>query len=155
MITELNGEHGKTFSYKTKIPIDVRIVAIVLYAIGLFQLACSCLLITGLARLGDKVQHLFFNIFTPSTELSISIFILCLGLVHLLCAWGLIRSRNFSWWLLLINEMYYLIVDIFLFRVHKLNALIGLGISIAIIIWLYFRRQLYNVSCKWGLKSSL
>ena len=54
MTTELNGEHGKTFIYKTKIPIDVRIVSIFLYAIGFFQLACSCLLITGRARLGKS-----------------------------------------------------------------------------------------------------
>ena len=150
MTTELNGKHSKVFPYKTKIPIDVRIVSIFLYAIGFFQLACSCLLITGMARLGDKVQHLFFNIFTPSTELSISIFVFCLGFIHLLCAWGLIRFRNFSWWLLLINDMYYIIVDGFLFQVHRLNALIGLGISIAIITWLFFRRQLYKVSLKQG-----
>jgi hypothetical protein len=148
MTTELNGEHSKVFSCKTKIPIDVRIVAYFLYAIGFFQLACSCLLITGIARLGDITNHLSFGISLPSAELSISILILCLGFIHLLCAWGLIRSRNFSWWLLLIKEMYYIIVGVFLFQVHRLNALIGLGISISIIAWLFFRRHLYNVGFK-------
>ena len=149
MANGLNGEHSKVCSHKTKIPIDVRIVAYFLYAIGFIQLVLSILLITGIGRLGDNhTRRVLFGIILLSSELDFTIYMLCLSFVHLLCGWGLIRKCKFIWWFTLIFQINYIIDGVFLFEQHKLVALIGLGIDIAIITWLCFRRQLYNVGFK-------
>jgi len=149
MTTELNGEHSKDFSYKTKIPIDVRIVAYFFYAVGFTQSAFGILLITGIGRLGENyTRQVFFGAVLLSTKLNFTIYMLCLGFAHFLCAWELIRRRKFGWWFTMVYHMYYIIEDIFLFQQHRLNVFIGFIISIAIITWLCFRRQLYNVGLK-------
>jgi len=151
MDTKTNSEQNEASSYRTKMPVDVRIVAYLLYAIGFFQLTVGCFLITGMGRLGTNyTRRVLFGTVLLYTELSHSIYTICLGFVHLLCAWGLIRGRKFSWWLLLIYYIYYIIDDVFLFQQHRPIALIGFGISIAIITWLCFRRQLYKVGLKQG-----
>ncbi len=149
MTTELKGKYIKTFSHKTKIPIDVRIVAYFLYAIGFIQLVFSILLITGIGRLGeDYTRRILFGTVLLSTKLNFTIYMLCLCFVHFLCAYKLIRVRKFGWWFTLAYNIYYIIEDMFLFQQHTLNAFISLVISIAIITWLLFRRQLYNIGLK-------
>jgi len=146
-----NGTLNESSSIIHKIPIDIRIVAYFLYVIGFFQLAFSILLITKIGHLGDNyTRRIFFGTILLSTELNFSIYMLCLAFAHLLCAWGLIRINKFFWFFALIYSIYYLIDGAFLFQQHRLTALIGIGISIAIISWLCFRRQLYMVGFKQG-----
>ncbi len=151
MDTETYIPQKKTCYYKTKVPVDVRIVAYFLYAVSFFQLAIGCFLITGMGRLEPNfTRRVLFGTVLLSTELYHSIYTLCMGSVRLLCAWGLIRGRKFVWCLTLIFFVYELIDMLFLFPQDELNGSIGIIISITIIIWLCFRRKLYKVGLKQG-----
>lgn len=149
MTNKENRTLNESSSSMHKIPIDIRIVAYFLYIIGFFQLAFSILLFTKIGHLGDNyTRRIFFGTILLSTELNFSIYMLFMAFTHLLCACGLIRINKFFWFFALVYSIYYLIDGAFLFQQHRLTALIGIGISIAIISWLYFRRKLYMVGSK-------
>jgi len=146
MATDVNGAHSEAGSCRAKVPVDIRILAYFLYAVGFFQLACSVSLITGVGRLGgNEMRRVFFGIVLLSTELDFAIYMFCMGFAHLLCAWELIRINKFGWWFTMIFSLYELIDAVFLFPKHKLVASIGIVIGIVIITWLWFRRQFYKV----------
>jgi hypothetical protein len=141
-----NVEIKENFSCINKSPLDVRIVSYFIFAVSLLMLVCSALLITGIGRLGPRqIQQVFFGTISLSSGLSFAIYMICTGFLKLLCAWGLLRCIKSAWWLMFIYCLYEIVDMIFLYSYDELNASVGLIINIVIIVWLIFRRQLYNV----------
>jgi len=146
MDSEGKGTQNDTFSCKTKVPMDVRIVAYLLYAFGFIQLTVAALLITGIGRTEYvETRRVLFGTVLFSTSSVWAIYMLCTGLAHVLAAWALIRKLKFGWWFALLYSIYYLIEDAFWFPENELMALIGIIISICIITWLCFRRHAYGI----------
>ena len=134
---------------KTKIALDVRIVAYFLYGIAFLQLACVVLLVTGVGRLEDGyTRRVFLGTILLSTEMAFVVHLLCMSSVDMLCAWGIIRRLRAGWWFALIYSTYHLVDTASLFPKHRIAALLGIAIVVAIIIWLLLRRRLYVIGLK-------
>ena len=134
----------KNLSQRSKILADVGIFACVIAVIGFFELGCSILLFLPISRLGEnETRNVLFGVILLNTKISFAIYLFCMALVRLLCAWGLIKYIKFFWYLTLAHFLYDITDSFLLFRQDKFNAVIGIVISIIVITWLYLRRQVY------------
>jgi predicted anti-sigma-YlaC factor YlaD len=135
-----------TIVYKSRPPLDVRIVAYFLYGVGFLQVVFSVLLGAQVGKpVGIETRRVLLGTVVLSSALADAIYMLCLGTCHLFCAWGLMRRAGFSWWFALAFFIYYLIDEAFLFPKHHAVVLIGGAMGIALIAWLWFRRERYGV----------
>lgn len=146
MINKTYNTHNETISYTTKVPLDVRIVSYLFYALGIFQLMAAILLISVFGRLGENtIRRILFGIVLLNTELEWSIYLLLMGSMYIYCGREIIRIKKSSWLVAFFFILYEIIDMALLLPRDRINAYIGLGVSISIITWLLYRRHLYNI----------
>ena len=130
---------------KTKFTTDLRIAVYLLYAVGFIQLVFGVLLITGVGRTEGYTRRVLCGAVLLSTDTTWAAYMLCAGLAHALCAWGLTRKQKLGWWCAFLLSICYLIDDMFLFPTHGLVASIDIIINIGVITCLWFRRAVYDI----------
>jgi len=131
--------------YKSRPPLDVRIVAYYLYSLVVFRVVLAILLIGGVIESAESHRVLFGTV-VLSSSLSDAVHAFLTGLYYLLCAWGLMRRIKWAWWFSLLFILLFSSPDgAFTFPKHQVNAVICVATDMALITWLWFRRELYGV----------
>jgi hypothetical protein len=146
MINKTYNTHSETISYITKVPLDVRIVSYLFYALGIFQLMAAILLISVFGRLGENaIRRVLFGTVLLDTELEWSIYLVLMGSMYIYCGREIIRIKKSGWLVAFFFILYEIIDMTLLLPRDRVNAYIGLGVSISIIMWLLYRMHLYNI----------
>ena len=130
---------------KAKFPMDLRIATYLLFAIGFFQLLLGVLLITGVGHTKGYTRRVLCGTVLITTDTAWAAYMLCGGLAHVLCAWGLLRKEKLGWWGSFLLSIYYLIEGMLLLPNHALTVSIGTIINIGIVTCLWFRRNVYDI----------
>ncbi|OHB63918.1 MAG: hypothetical protein A2Y77_13630 [Planctomycetes bacterium RBG_13_62_9] len=148
MENETCEEASGPISPKVGLPLDVRIVARILYVIGGLAVLRAILLCTGNMKAAEPYRVLFGTV-VLADGLMQAVQSLFMGIFYLLCDWGLRRGMRFVWWFLMVYQMVYsvypLIWGVFVFPGHSVAVAITIAVRISFIAWLWFRRELYGV----------
>ncbi len=142
MESESYETHKGTIVDKSRLPLDVRIVAYYLYAMGFLFFVLSLLIGTALAE--SQPRRMLLGSVVIASRLADSVDNLAGGLGFLFCAWGLMRRIRFAWWFSLIFFVHcstYVVLVLPQFKVDVAS----IAIDAALIAWLWFRRELYGV----------
>ncbi len=133
---------------KLKMPLDVRIVAWLCFIGGFMGLGVVLLLATGSMHFAaDYTRPIVFGAFSIASDLSSGIHALVTGIASLVCGYGIMKGLKFGWWLTLIYSINNIgdSVLLLLSYEHDNPAIIGMCISLALIIWLVYRRRLFKI----------
>lgn len=129
-------------SGRDRTPLDLLVVACLLFAVSLLCMAFGLLLVSGVARPLTPFPQ-FYGLAPIRSGRIYSIFMFCAGAGHLFCAWGLMRHMKLAWWFSLVFYFYLLTEWLFLLLMDSGGA-ISVGMYVAVILWLWFRRDLFN-----------
>ena len=138
-----------------KAPLDVKIIAWFSIIVGIIVLLLGILLITGIAHtLPDHPTKVLFGIIALASDTTNAIYTLIIGAMDFITGYILKKGKKIGWWLAFIGSIYGIPNYILLgFSEHKISALIGILMSLVIIIWLIYRRKLYDIGTSSELKS--
>ena len=134
-----------------RIPLDCRLVAGIVAIRGFvfFSLGSLFLFTNGYSPEGDSRPILWGSIWINS-EIEFGLYFYFLALWKFTTAYGIFRIRKFGWWCLLALMLYNLPNDICMYSSFKRQVLITSIIQIIVLLWLWYRSNLY----KGGLKGS-
>jgi hypothetical protein len=133
-----------TIVYKSRPPLDVRIVPGFCFLVALGQVPLGILFLSGVTKLAGTYRVLFGAVVVAS-EKAAGVYALFVGICWLFCAWGLHRRMKFSWWFATIFSAYYLTDEALQFARSPRDFVIGAIIQISLIAWLWFRREFYGI----------
>jgi len=152
---EEESKTNKGLQKKWKAPIDVKIVAWFFIIVGIFSLLSVMLLITGIAQLpSDNPRKVFFGTFNLVSDTSNIIYFLLIGMMNLITGYILKKGSKIGWWLAFAASINGISDSILLgFSKHKISTMTGIIIDLSIIIWLLYRRQIYNIGSRTEMKA--
>ena len=137
------------FSPIRKMPLDARIIGWLILVTAFMDFLFAVLLTTGISRfLTDESRLILFGTFRLASELSFGIYFFCLGLMTVVCGYGVAKGYKFGWWCMLIYSTYHIADTILIYPHNRVNASIGICISVGIIVWLVSRRKIYNIGSR-------
>lgn len=126
-------------------PADVRVVTYLLLACGSLQLLSGFLLITGIAHpVAGETRRVLLGLAVLSTRPWFALYLLLAGSASLLCAWGIAGIHRVGWWFLLVYSIHGAVNDLLLLPEHKVTPAISMAITLTLLTWLWFRRDLYG-----------
>jgi lysylphosphatidylglycerol synthetase-like protein (DUF2156 family) len=132
--------------YKSRPPLDVRVVAYFMYLGGFVALAIGLLLSAGVVKPADDAsRRVLFGAVVLTSSTAEAIYLFCTSGCILFCAWGLMRRMKHAWRFALIYNAYNATDSMLVFPKYPVNAAIGIVIVATIIAWLWFRRGYYGV----------
>jgi uncharacterized RDD family membrane protein YckC len=129
--------------YKSRPPLDVRIVAYYLYFIVFCRVALAILFASGVVKPAES-HRVLFGTLAASSPLSHAIYWFLIGLCYFFCAWGLMRGIKLAWWFTVLFVLYESTDTAFMFPKYHYAAVDLVG-KMVFIGWLWFRRELYGV----------
>jgi len=133
--------------YRRKMPFDARIIGWWLFATAFISFLFGFGLLSGLWHIPSGYdQTVIFSMVSLTSDLSSGIYSILGGLLCLVAAYGIIRGYKFGWWLMLICSIINISDSTLIFSHHPVTSIIGICIGLGIIIWLVYRRRLYNIS---------
>lgn len=145
MDTQTHARPEGTLSGTSRLPLDVRIVARLLYITGGLGVFAAVLLWSGIAE-SWEFYPVFSGTLVPTTRLTQGAYFFLVGLWYLFLDWGLRRGRKSVWWLLLALSVYGLTAGVLWSRRHPTPYFaIAVVLQILFVAWLWFRRELYGV----------
>jgi hypothetical protein len=144
MDTETHEISERTASGKSRRPLDVRIVAYFSYFVALAHVPLGIIFCCGATKLVGSYPVLF-GVLVIANEAAAGVYKLLTGLCWLFCGWGLLRGATFTWWFAMIFSVYYLTDEALQFSRSPRDFAIGATIQILLVVWLWFRRELYDV----------
>jgi len=132
---------------KWRASLDINIIAWFYMIVGIIVFFLGILLITGIAYTPKGYQNkILGGIITLQTNIANAIYTLILGAMNFITGYFLKKGKKIGWYLALVGSIIAMSNSILLsFSDHKISALIGILMSLVIIIWLIFRRQIYNI----------
>lgn len=136
---------GGTIVYKSRPPLDVRIVAYLVYVCAFLQLGVGLLLATGVAKPVDASWPILCGAIVLTSKGALVACQFSLGVCTLFEAWGLMRRMKFAWWLLLASTIYAMAEAVSHLAKYPVSAGIGIATGLPFFAWLWFRRELYGV----------
>lgn len=129
-----------------KMPLDTRIVAYWFFFTALVGFLFGGVLVSGVGQFPSYEERLIlFGAFSLVSESSFGIYYLVLGGVSFICAYGLLKGYKLGWWLVLIYCINLIVDSSMAFSQYKITSLVGICVSVAIIVWLIYRRTSYGV----------
>ncbi len=136
--------------YKSRPPLDVRIVAYYLYFGGFLGLALSLLISVGVAKYADDAsRRVLLGTVVLASRSAEAVYLVCISGCNLFCAWGLMRRVKFAWWFTVIFNIYWWVDEALsfprLFAQYPLNMVVTVVFGILLFAWLWYRRELYGV----------
>ncbi len=140
------GQSDTTISGRSKAPLDVRIVAYLMYLQGFIGLMASFLAFTASSELPPR--RVLFGSVIITSNLVYSVYGLALSVSALFFGYGLMRGIRFGWWLSLGFCVYGLTDTVLVFRLfreHPIAVPIIVVLDTLEIVWLLFRRKFYGI----------
>jgi lysylphosphatidylglycerol synthetase-like protein (DUF2156 family) len=129
-------------SLARKVPLDVRIVAYYLYANALLCFVSIPFVVSGSSE--PQSHRVLLGLVLIASTLADSVYNLTTGICYLLCAWGLMRRAQWAWWFSLIFFVYASTDALLFLPGHRVTVAMSVAIDIALITWLWFRRDLFG-----------
>ncbi len=130
-------------------PLDVRIMGWIFFAASVVWLLIGLLLFTEISHIPPGDQRLtFFGMITLTSDMSFGMHSLVISLTGFLSFYGIMKGHRFGWWIALFLCINGCSDSILVFSQHRVAAVISILMSIGIIVWLVFRRRLYNIGKK-------
>jgi lysylphosphatidylglycerol synthetase-like protein (DUF2156 family) len=130
--------------HKTRPPLDVRIVAYLLYSLAFWRVGLAILLASGVAKPAESHRVLFSSL-PASSPLSHGVYWFLIGLCYFICAWGLMRRVTLAWWFTVLFSLYESTDTVFMLSKYHHYAVDRLVGTMVFLAWLWFRRGLYAV----------
>lgn len=132
-----------------RMPLDVRIIAWIIVASAIISIFSIVLLLCGLIRFPSGYSRpILFGLISLDSNLSLGIYSSVTAALDLICAYGLIRGQAYAWWLILILYLCGLADTLLIYFEAPITATLSLCMTVAIIVWLVYRRGLYNIGGK-------
>ena len=147
MIPETDEEYAGVISRMSRPPLDVRIVARLFFTAGILAVLRGVLLCSGRIEPASSYGALLGTAVLAS-GLSQGVHSFIVGFYCLLCDWDLRRAVKFVWWLLMIFSAYHLIDRLVVFPIYSIAVMVVIAGYISVIVWLWFRRELYDIHLK-------
>ena len=140
---------------KWKAPIDVKIVAWFLIFFGILGLLSSILLMTGIAySRPDTPRKVFFGLIILVSDEYSGIYYLMFGSLNFFTGYIIKKGKKPGWYFAFFGSIIGISDAILLgLSVHKISGTIGIFMELVLIIWLIYRRKLYNIGTKSEIKS--
>lgn len=136
-----------------RMPLDVQIIAWIIVASAIISIFSIVLLLCGLIRFPSGYSRpILFGLTSLDSNLSSGIYSSVTAALDLICAYGLIRGQAYAWWLVLILYLCGLADTLLIYFEAPITATLSLCMTVAIIVWLVYRRRLYGIGD--GLKST-
>ena len=137
---------------RKKMPLDVRIIAWFFVAGAIIIFFMVALSFFGLLHFNPGYSpSVLFGLVSLDSDFTSATYYSLFAVLELICAYGLITGRAYGWWLRLILSVIIFFDAILLYSHGPTTATLSMAIVLAIIAWLMYRRQLYNIGG--GLKS--
>jgi len=127
-------------------PVDVKVFSWFYIIAGIICIFLGLLLITGIAHsFPDRQMKLFLGIISISSDIAKAIYTLIMGAINVITGYYLKKYTKIGWWLAFIGCICAILNSISLgFSRNRISASIGILISIVIIIWLLYRRNIFK-----------
>lgn len=136
----------KKWNDNQKVSWDIRAIGWLYYLIGAVLLVLSFLLLSGFGKIpSDENRLILMGMISLTSEVSYGIHNLCMGIIALICGYGIIRRFKFVWWLMLIYSINGISDSLFVISLYPMTAIISICLSIGIIFWLIYRRKFYGI----------
>jgi hypothetical protein len=139
---------------KWKAPLDVKIVAWFFIIVGIIGILLDVLLIIGIAKSASgSPRKVFFGAFNLISGTSNGMYFLMIGTMNFITGYILKKGSKIGWWLAFAGSINGISDSILLgFLEYKNSATTGIFINLSIIIWLLYRRKIYNIGSRTEIK---
>lgn len=132
-----------------RMPLDVRIIACLFVASAIIIFFMVALSFFGVLHFNpDYSRPVLFGLVSLDSDFTSATYYSLFAVLDLICAYGLIRGRAYAWWLMLILCLWGLADTLLIYFEAPITATLSLCMSVAIIVWLVYRRGLYNIGGK-------
>ena len=130
-----------------KMPWDAKIIGFWAFFAAAIAMFFAVLLFLGIGKF-TNVEHrrIFLGLIYISSELSFGVYFLILGLINLVCGYGLLYGFKFGWWCTLAYSVNLICDSLLLTSDYSNEKIMCICVGIGIIIWLFWRRRIYNIN---------
>lgn len=138
-----DAEGGGAMLRENRLPLDVRIVTYYLYALSILFFLLGLSVITGFAE--PQPHRILLGCVEVASRPADSLDKLLAGAAFLFCARGLMRRSRFVWWFSLVFFVYCSTDALLILPERPIGVAVSIGIDIALIVWLWFRKDVYGL----------
>ncbi len=132
-----------------RMPLDVRIIACLFVAGAIMTFFMVALSFFGVLHFNpDYSPSVLFGLISLDSDFTSATYYSLSAVLELICAYGLITGRAYGWWLQLIHSAILFFDAILLYSHVPTAATLSMAIVLAIVVWLMYRRRLYNIGVK-------
>lgn len=129
-----------------RVTLDIKIVGFIVGLAFFLFLLLGLLFLSGLAHVPIRdVRPALFGILSLVSDIQFGLYFFCIGIIGIFSAYGIVKKFKVAWWSLLILLIDRLLNGLLMLPDYIVSISIGSGLSVAIIIWLVYRRRLYGI----------